>query len=496
MRYAALFLLTLRLSAATYYVTQSGAGTADGSTLGNAASVTTLNSHTASAGDIISLNGTITSAITIGSSGSSGNPVTCLFATGAKISGSPFSGSAITVTGNYVTVDGGTNGLIESLNNGTGLANQVDCTGVYVNSASNCTVKNLTVSPLYIRTGGTADTNSFGNGVFAGGSGNCNNLVVDHCTFANMVQGAICSFRTGATNVTYSNNTVSFTNWSLAIGDNNTTGNSLSGVRVFGNTCTNWANWEQTSNIFHHNGLFLFCDNSTGTITDIKIYGNTFGPGFGAQNTSAIYVNGGIGDLYIYNNLFLPAANEGPANGLITLRAMYYNNTCYVADNVFVQPGSGSCGLWMQIDFSGVVMTVNSQNNIFTGNWFYNAVLLPGSGTITYNGNHNIYYNTQHFGDAGGQETIAAWKGFGSNFDNDMITTDPKFFGGGSYQLLAGSPAIGAGINLSSLFTTDFNGVTRPASTAWDIGAYEYGAPVGATILNCFKFGNSASTGN
>lgn len=36
------------------------------------------------------------------------------------------------------------------------------------------------------------------------------------------------------------------------------------------------------------------------------------------------------------------------------------------------------------------------------------------------------------------------------------------------------NPALGAGANLSSDFTTDINGVTRPASGAWDLGAAQY----------------------
>src|SRR5205823_4489826 len=42
-------------------------------------------------------------------------------------------------------------------------------------------------------------------------------------------------------------------------------------------------------------------------------------------------------------------------------------------------------------------------------------------------------------------------------------------------HLGAGSPAINAGLNLSSVFTTDKDGATRPASGAWDLGAYRYG---------------------
>ena len=54
--------------------------------------------------------------------------------------------------------------------------------------------------------------------------------------------------------------------------------------------------------------------------------------------------------------------------------------------------------------------------------------------------------------------------------------TDPKFrsVAGDDYRLLSTSPAIDAGTDLSSVFTTDADGNRRPFSAAWDEGAYEY----------------------
>jgi len=52
-----------------------------------------------------------------------------------------------------------------------------------------------------------------------------------------------------------------------------------------------------------------------------------------------------------------------------------------------------------------------------------------------------------------------------------MIRRDPNV-------LQSASPAIGAGTNLSGLnlpgLDTDFNGNPRPATTNWDIGAYQH----------------------
>lgn len=72
------------------------------------------------------------------------------------------------------------------------------------------------------------------------------------------------------------------------------------------------------------------------------------------------------------------------------------------------------------------------------------------------------------------------WQGLG--FDpHGKFQVDPKWVGApGNEQLLAGSPAIAAGKNLTSLgfaiLNADINGNPRPTVGAWDMGAYNFGA--------------------
>jgi parallel beta-helix repeat protein len=60
---------------------------------------------------------------------------------------------------------------------------------------------------------------------------------------------------------------------------------------------------------------------------------------------------------------------------------------------------------------------------------------------------------------------------------SNNLTTNPSFANasGGGYHLQSGSPAIDKGMTLSEV-PCDANGNKRPAGSAYDIGAYEYGA--------------------
>ena len=74
------------------------------------------------------------------------------------------------------------------------------------------------------------------------------------------------------------------------------------------------------------------------------------------------------------------------------------------------------------------------------------------------------------------------------------LSINPYFLdaAGGDFHLQSGSPAINAGKDLSSDFTTDFDGNSRTKDGDFDIGAYEFignpansalGAPVGVKIV-------------
>lgn len=480
-----------KANAALLYATQAGAGSKDGSALVNAWDMGSTSTGINNAGNwsatpgtsgkicgdnTLILNGTITGSLTTQAAGTSGHVITILGAAGAKFSASPYSGIAITVNHSNITVD---NIGIESLDNGTGLANQVNCSGVYINGAANVTVQNMNIGPLYIRTAG-GEQNAYGQGIFFDSTnGNCNNAVATNNIVNNCEQGITVAFGIGQSNATITNNTISYINWGVTVKDNNHAGESITGSIVSGNTISQWANWNDTvSNNFHHNGVFVVTDNATGTNNGIIVSNNTIGPGFGGTyQTAAVYINGGVTNPNVFNNLIIPALGESTGNAMFTIGFLYYATTVNVYNNTCIQPAgvTGGTNFYFYPPSGGASINYILRNNIVQGPWFYNVNFTNTGGFCTLTANHNIYYNAPTFSVGAGNETLVAWQGFG--FDTDAITANPSL--DGTYHLGAGSSAISAGANLTALGITllnsDKSGSSRPAgSAAWDNGVYNF----------------------
>jgi parallel beta-helix repeat protein len=140
---------------------------------------------------------------------------------------------------------------------------------------------------------------------------------------------------------------------------------------------------------------------------------------------------GGGSDNMAYDNIVHDCGEPGGVGIRVAYgganNSQVYNNTVY------------SCGAFIQI-LSGAVGTI-VRNNIG-------------------------YQNTTNTVSNGGTGTI----------QSNNLMANPSFVNApADFHLQAGSAAINFGTNLSSIFTTDFDGVTRPASGAWEAGAYEFG---------------------
>jgi hypothetical protein len=187
-----------------------------------------------------------------------------------------------------------------------------------------------------------------------------------------------------------------------------------------------------------------------------------------------IHNNGRSGGSNLDHGLYLCGNNEWVINNVVTandsrgLQIAGYTTTSNmkVLNNVFAWNGVDGVTIWQ--DMNGITI----ENNIIYQNGRYGVQFsaATGGGVVI---DHNILY-----GNAAGSYYFTDVSSTVSYSLGTTISSNPLFVNGASSGFNAhlgpGSPAIGAGYNLSSSFTTDLAGATRTASGTWDLGAYVY----------------------
>ena len=207
-------------------------------------------------------------------------------------------------------------------------------------------------------------------------------------------------------------------------------------------------------------------------MTGVTYIGNTIGPGFGRNASSGMWIDsgqvGGILGALIANNLVLCATGDAPGNAMLEI-----TRDGQILNNTFFGGGAGyamTCGFYTG---NAVIMgNIVVNTCAFVDNYGFDSLILDSN--LVYNltpgGNYSL--NT---GGSGHFYSLAEMQGMG--YELHTLDVNPLLNSDGTLQ--AGSPAIGAGPNFSSIFTTDKTGNPRPATGAWTIGALEYstGAP-------------------
>lgn len=421
-------------------------------------------------------------------SGANGRPITLVFENGAILQAPYWSNNgAIYISGkSWITVDGGSNGLIQDTANGTGLAHEQPSSAVSVQGSSNVTVKNLTIENMCQHTSSSDLTGCIQGGIpdsgiqVAGGSTNntiANNLIHDTQT------GIFYGSHAGDSGIVISNNTISRINWGIGVGPSGIsnsvliTGNDIS--CVVGAVC----NWNTNDGAaFHHNGIMIYPINS-GDKVQGAVISNNYIHDINGETTAGVFLdptNGDIPGVQIYNNVFSTAGGQsGPANAWITVGvgvsgAIVVNNTV---------TGGGSQGI------SGRI-SPTFKNNVVGA---VSAGEFLNSGYSNVVSDYNDFYNLTTDGlamVAGGSSygSLAGWTA-GTGMDTHSISSNPNLTA--NFTLSSDSPAVGKGTNLTSLGiaglnvgapqTFGVNGscgngcVSRSTSGPWDLGAYPTG---------------------
>lgn len=470
------------------YVAQREAGDGSGHDLKNPVSLGWFNTATnwgvgeskITAGDTVHFLGTLTNSAYAQSGGINGSPITLKFEPDAKFVLSAKDCSVAIGLGNfnYLTIDGGTNGLIEYTDNGTALAYQTTASGIVGTPTSgNIEIKNLTINNVYIHVPGTADTKDLGAGIYL--RGKVTNVSIHNCTVTNVQKGIFFVYNPGgSSNVRFYSNTFQNVSWGIGLGDA-AEGAILDGLYSYDNRVSGLSVWDTSNNWFHENGTYFWAEQTGSYITNVFIYRNRIGPDLGSHTTAGIFLSSsagsGVKNVFIYNNVIF---GGGGGNGAI------YGQNCQGV-NVFNNTLNAS----RHISFAGG-RDVTLNNNLFA-----NLSVPVGFDTVSNSRScdYSLYFNLNPWNGSWGdscQFSYSTWRLLGHDTHSVVAAENPFVASSDDFRLRNGSSAIGAGVNLSALtapdIDKDYEGKLRPKT--WSIGAYEGASvPAGPSLLRILK---------
>ena len=518
-------------SPTTRYVAQS-AGTFNGGTACNGQttiSAATFNSTKNSPGDVDYVCGTITGSaggavLTVVGSGSSGNPITLIFDTGASLS-APYCNWAGNSSGclvistpytpqSYIVVNGGTpcgwtiaggaeaacNGTIVNTDSGTGMTENSSTGGIEAELCTGCEIKNLGIYNLYVQSGG--DTNADPQNERCINFSGTNNLIHDN-RFHDVGWCIFYSGANGDNNNQIYQNDVYNTPHPVFFGGSGTAANAY----FYANHFHDYANWN-TSNCTYHvegfhssgpssgpfpvfNGLYIYnnlFDGNTGTCLFGQVY---LSPNTGTAGSAAL-----VNNSYVFNNVII--STTANANGTISISG----NGNQFLNNTLVYNGSTPSGqglTWANISQNPGYSFV-AKNNAVSG--FLNLVNSDDNTTTNITLDYNAYAN----GTGGNCFTFVPgltcnWTSYLANGIEDqhaiaaLGTTTPNCcqaqlgLNTSTWVPNTGSLLLGVAANLHSICSgqptpglgalcADREGATRPSTGAWDVGAYQSASSV------------------
>jgi hypothetical protein len=495
------------------YVAQSGAGSQSGEgSCSNAHPLSWLDSAgnwgagngKVAPGMTVDLCGTLTEPVEVLGNGLAGEPVTIRFTAGAKIAmggyGCPATG-CINLGDNreYVTINGGSDGVVENTNRGTKKErNGAPTKGVYGTSAKHIAVENLEIANMYV----AEEEDAIGNTEIQGISfyaGEPEYITIDHDVLHDMGWAINVEVNGSSNHVNIEYNTLYHDSHGISP-TGGTEGGDVGPVIVAHNHFYANGNWSSTKDVNHIDGLHCYTGNGkTGGLhwgpapKGLYIYDNTFtieGEGV----TAAFYIEGNTGpqcgdstsNFWIFDNVLTARGNVVTLNnGLLSPYSgeeHIFNNTLIGNSNEKggCVPLDGSSDTSANDQFKNNISTTCTtlidaeKSHLATGGLNYNLYANGGSGNEAFACGVNKYYFSQFTTYQkcieGDTHSIAA-----SSAKLDLTEAVGELG-----ELETGSPALDAGTNLTSLCPStpeealckNIDGEPRPATGAWNIGAY------------------------
>lgn len=503
----ALFVLGLAsaANASDIYVAQNVAGGGSGGTCATARAVGALNGGDWTPGNTIHLCGAITSTLTAQGSGANGSPITVQFEAGASITVPACGANGCINLGNsnYVVIDGGStpcgyvggqdvacSGSIAATQSGTGMGT-TESIGIYAMGASNIEIRNLNIANMYVHSGSGNDTPpNLYYAVHVRGS----NVYVHNCVMHD-ANGDIVA-ESGTSNSEFSNNQMYNSNWNVFLsGPSGNTPNAITQMKIHDNDMHDYANWDTTSDHFHHDGVIVAGNNNLANgVSYVSIYNNYIHGSISSCSsncgTAFIFVND-VNHVSTFNNVLVAGANQFFFNGLIFYWSPGAVNSGDMIANNTVIGGTQSVGgcISMRGDASMVF-----RNNIASNCQTLLTVSTSPATSFTAISN-NVFQDPAVSGVLtvlnSAVSSLTSWLASIGDTTSQTITGSLSL--GANYAPQPGSPTVGKGANLTSMgmaaLDSDKAGIARSSSGAWDVGAYQSGGsaqrpapPTGLTV--------------
>jgi hypothetical protein len=472
---------------AQIYVAQSNLGNGTGSNPENACGASYLNNADnwnspdkvpgkIGPGDTLHICGCISTPLVVQAAGTPGNPITLLFEPGASMSAPNWNqhgrnrDAAIFTAKSYITIDGGANGIIRATSNGTELATQLYNIGVYVDNASNVSVKNLAIQNLYVRTRGADPSGSHVGGVGIYFLEACDNALVSKCAINDVYYSVILAFG-NCSNFEVRNCNLSNMGVGIVIGSANR-GCVLTRAVVHDNRMSIGSNWEGYPAI-HRECVHAFAvhHGPDSAINELRIYDNFFTGDLGNNATAYCFIEGYVDGPWVFNNLFVQPNSNSGGNGFLAFKG---TESAMAMNNTFVGFNGGR---EIAINAEPVTLGARLGHNLTIANnvFCHCATAIYDATPQVTSSDYNVFDTSPQFyhqsrrtiTDLSGWKAVTGQDSHSSTRDSNL---DPV-----TYVPRAGSAAIAAGKDESAYFSTDKNGIGRAQGSSWDVGALVHG---------------------
>lgn len=488
------------------YIAQSAAGSANGTSCANTYPYTWFNNASNWAatagkigpGDTVHICGTITvganaDGLVFQGNGAAGSPITLLFEPGAVLQ-SPYFGNSVGMSGHgaivmgwgrsYLTVDGGSNGIIQNTANGSQLNYRASSTGVSMFHCNTCTVTNLQILNMYVNTNGDntlADASLVRAIDFNGSNLTISNNKLWDCGWCLMQY-----FVGGDNNIQIYNNDIAHFDhgWALA-GDNANGTPVVSNIFFHDNRIHDTVNWDAPGCTTHHiDDLHVYQPVSTQTVNNLYYYNNYAYGNRGQCATGMLYVEGGnVVNQYYFNNVWDATNSSSPgglSNGWIGLFGSNSTGETVVENNTVLGPNASDSTYCYSIKgMPSLVFRNNIMNKCSTPLAIAGSKLTQVDNNLygAYSTSNGFNWSLSYVG------SFANWKSSCGCDAHSIQNNTTGVNSDGSLQ--STSPALKAGINLMSTATAGLAGLAkdtteggtraaspRPSSGNWDIGAF------------------------